>query len=138
MPRRRPHALRSEIPRRTGYRPRHPAIDRLPGSCHAAITRLESAWMWPGAVFQAFRGWRSFAHGPLRDLTSISVAGCGTPECCPAPDADRDVLEAALHRLPPKSARELRALVGALDEKILGRAVVIPRRPSDPYWWRTW
>ena len=94
--------------------------------------------MWPGAVFQAFRGWQTFAHGPLRDLTSISVAGCGTPECCPAPDADRDVLEAALHRLPRKSARELRALIADPDGKILARAVVIPRRPSDPYWWRTW
>lgn len=92
--------------------------------------------MWPGAVFEAFHRWKSFAHGPLRDLTRIPVAGCSIAECCDAAFDDRDLLETALHRLPGKPARELRLLVAALDDTILTRAVVIPRRPSDPHWWR--
>ncbi|MDX2708150.1 hypothetical protein PV350_35690 [Streptomyces sp. PA03-6a] len=45
-------------------------------------------------------------------------------------------LEAVLHALPGKSARELRALVRALDEKILARAKVIPADSPDAPWWR--
>ncbi|MFE1315439.1 MULTISPECIES: hypothetical protein [unclassified Streptomyces] len=41
-----------------------------------------------------------------------------------------------LHALPKKSARELRALVRALDEKILARAKVIPAESLDVPWWR--
>ncbi|MCM2577570.1 hypothetical protein [Streptomyces meridianus] len=138
MPRRRPHALRSALHARRPSRPRHPAIDRLSGSCHAAIARLERESLWPGAVFEAFHRWKAFAHGPQRNLTDIPVAGCSIPECCGAPDADRDVLEAALHRLPRKPALELRVLVSVLDETVLARAVVIPGHPSDQRWWRNW
>ncbi|MFG2476520.1 hypothetical protein [Streptomyces fagopyri] len=41
-----------------------------------------------------------------------------------------------LHALPRKSARELRALVRALDEKILTRARTIPADSLDAPWWR--
>ncbi|MEV0468700.1 hypothetical protein [Streptomyces prunicolor] len=41
-----------------------------------------------------------------------------------------------LHALPRKSARELRALVRALDKKILARAKVIPADSLDVPWWR--
>ncbi|WP_406835398.1 hypothetical protein ACICHK_02445 [Streptomyces sp. AHU1] len=41
-----------------------------------------------------------------------------------------------LHSLPRKSARELRALVRALDGKILARAKVIPADSLDVPWWR--
>ncbi|UXY28821.1 hypothetical protein [Streptomyces sp. HUAS TT20] len=41
-----------------------------------------------------------------------------------------------LHALPRKSARELRALVWALDKKILARAEVIPADSLDVPWWR--
>ncbi|MFE2290949.1 hypothetical protein [Streptomyces sp. NPDC059452] len=40
-----------------------------------------------------------------------------------------------LHALPKKSARELRALVRALDEKILARAKVIPADSLETRWW---
>ncbi|MEU0738140.1 hypothetical protein [Streptomyces sp. NPDC006134] len=43
-----------------------------------------------------------------------------------------------LHALPRKSARELRSLVWALDEKILERAQVIPADSLDVPWWRGW
>jgi hypothetical protein len=38
--------------------------------------------------------------------------------------------------MPRKSARELRALVWALDEKILARTKVIPADNLDMPWWR--
>ncbi|MFF4038974.1 hypothetical protein [Streptomyces sp. NPDC001816] len=38
--------------------------------------------------------------------------------------------------MPKKSARELRAVVRALDEKILARAKVIPAESLDVPWWR--
>ncbi|MFG2756724.1 hypothetical protein [Streptomyces wuyuanensis] len=41
-----------------------------------------------------------------------------------------------LHALPRKSARELRALVWALDGKILARAKVIPADSLDMPWWQ--
>ncbi|MEV5530997.1 hypothetical protein [Streptomyces prunicolor] len=41
-----------------------------------------------------------------------------------------------LHALPRKSARELRALVRALDKKILARAKVIRADSLDVPWWR--
>ncbi|MGD6761840.1 hypothetical protein ACOKM5_23185 [Streptomyces sp. BH097] len=41
-----------------------------------------------------------------------------------------------LQTLPKKSARELRALVRALDTKILARAKVIPAESLDGPWWR--
>lgn len=130
--------MRSAFPAPVRRRQRHPAIDRLPGSCHAAIARLErTTGLWPGAVFEAFHRWKAFAHGPLRDLTR-ATGSCGIRGCCPTPDEDRDLLEAALHRLPGKSARELRLLVRELDETVLARAVVIPHRPADPHWWRHW
>ncbi|MDX2761335.1 hypothetical protein PV729_43655 [Streptomyces europaeiscabiei] len=41
-----------------------------------------------------------------------------------------------LHALPRKSARELRALVRALDDKILARAKTIQVGSVDEPWWR--
>ncbi|WP_159062943.1 hypothetical protein [Streptomyces scabiei] len=41
-----------------------------------------------------------------------------------------------LHALPKKSARELRALVRALDDKILARAKAIRVGGVDEPWWR--
>ncbi|MER5894839.1 hypothetical protein [Streptomyces sp. NPDC001876] len=40
-----------------------------------------------------------------------------------------------LHALPKKSARELRVLVRALDEKILARAKAIPTDNLEVPWW---
>ncbi|MFF3142695.1 hypothetical protein [Streptomyces mirabilis] len=41
-----------------------------------------------------------------------------------------------LHALPKKSSRELRALVSALDDKILTRAKAIQVDNLDVPWWR--
>lgn len=61
---------------------------------------------------------------------------CRIPECRCYGAGFREHLEAVLHALPKKSARELRVLVRALDDKILTRAKVIPADSVDGPWWR--
>lgn len=60
---------------------------------------------------------------------------CGVHECGCYGAGFREHLETVLHALPRKSARELRALVRALDRKILARAKVIPADNLDVPWW---
>ncbi|MFJ9117790.1 hypothetical protein ACIRJO_19810 [Streptomyces sp. NPDC102394] len=137
MPRRRPSVLRGELPVRGGRRRRYPPIDRLSGSCTAALRRLERARFWPEATEEAFWHWRALAHGPLRHLVDpLAGPDCGLPECGCHGAGFRGHLETVLHALPRKSARELRSLVRALDEKILARAAVIPADSLDVPWWR--
>ncbi|MEU2283679.1 hypothetical protein ABZ614_17400 [Streptomyces sp. NPDC013178] len=136
MPRRRPSALRGELPVRGARRRRHPSIDRLSGSCTADIRRLERARFWPEATAEAFLQWKNLAHGPLRLIADpVTAQRCGLPECCDR-GYFRDHLEAVLHALPKKSARELRALVSALDDRILTRAKVIQVDNLGVPWWR--
>jgi hypothetical protein len=61
---------------------------------------------------------------------------CGILECGCYGGCFRGHLEAVLHALPRKSARELRALVWALDKKILARAKAIPADSLNLPWWR--
>jgi hypothetical protein len=118
-------------------RRRYPSIDRLPGACAADIRRLDRARFWPEATAEAFWHWAALAHGPLRRLANpFTAARCGIPECGCDPGLFRDHLEAVLHALPRKSARELRLLVWALDAKILTRAKVIPADSPDVLWWQ--
>lgn len=136
MPRRRPSALRGIVPVRTLRPRRYPSIDRLSGSCAADVRRLEHTRFWPEATAEAFHLWKTLAHGPLRRLIApFAPHGHIVLDCCDPMDA-RDHLEAVLHILPRKSARELRALVWALDEKILTRAKVIRADSRDVPWWR--
>lgn len=118
-------------------RRRYPFIDHLSGSCTADLRRLERTRFWPEATEEAFWHWQSYAHGPLRQLTDpFTGPDCGISECGCYGASFRDHLEVVLHALPRKSARELRALVRALDAKILARAKVIPADSLDVPWWR--
>ncbi|MFI8349323.1 hypothetical protein [Streptomyces sp. NPDC085596] len=121
MPRRRPSALRGERAGRR-YRRRFPLIDRLSGSCTAALRRLEWERCWGEDTEVAFWHWKALAHGPLRELEGAFEEYCGVSECGCYSFGFREHLEVVLHALPKKSARELRALVWALDEKILAKA----------------
>ncbi|AQW51861.1 hypothetical protein ACIQPP_14360 [Streptomyces violaceusniger] len=137
MPRRRPSALRGELPVRVLGRRRYPPIDRLSGSCAADLRRLERTRFWPEAIEEAFWHWRALAHGRLRCLVDgFWATRCGIYECGCDPGYFRDCLETALHALPKKSARELRVLVLALDAKITARARIIPVDAPDSPWWR--
>ena len=136
MPRKRPSALRGDLPVRRPRQRRYPFIDRLSGSCAADLRRLERTRFWSEATEEAFWHWKALAHGPLRHLVDSAVGpDCGILECgCYGVDF-RGHLEAVLQALPRRSARELRALVWALDRKILARAKVIPADSLDVPWW---
>ena len=69
-------------------------------------------------------------------MDPLAGPDCGLPECGCHGAGFRGHLETVLHALPGKSARELRSLVRALDEKILARAAVIPADSLDVPWWR--
>lgn len=64
----------------------------------------------------------------------LTAIRCGMPGCCDVAYF-RDHLEAVLHALPTKSARELRALVSALDDKIIARAKNILIGDLGVPWW---
>lgn len=98
---------------------------------------LERTRFWLEATEEAFWHWKALAHGPLRQLGDpLEGPGCGILECgCYGVDF-RGHLEAVIHALPKRSARELRALVRVLDMKILARSKVIPADSLDAPWWR--
>ncbi|WP_051393228.1 hypothetical protein [Glycomyces arizonensis] len=82
----------------------------------------------------AFMTWRRRAFGPYRQLT----ASCEHFEYDylyfgPPP---RDVLEFAVHRLPRKSASELRRLLAPIDRHFLERTLPNPLAPPGPWWKR--
>ncbi|KQX81879.1 hypothetical protein ASD48_00740 [Streptomyces sp. Root1310] len=136
MPRRRPSALRADLPVRPRGPRRYPIIDRLSGSCTADLRRLERTRFGPEATEEAFWHWKALAHGPLRQLVDPHTGSdCGVPRCGCYGAGFRGHLEAVLHALPRKSARELRALVWALDRKVLTRAKVIPAESLEVPWW---
>ncbi|MEV0372651.1 hypothetical protein AB0I10_22945 [Streptomyces sp. NPDC050636] len=138
MPRRRPAAVRGDIPLRISswQRRRWPVIDGLSGACVADIRRLERARPEPGATAEAFWHWSALARSPLADFANREGGGCcGTPACCCDPGYFRDVLETVLRRLPKKSARELRVRVRALDERILAKAYGVRADSRDSVWW---
>ncbi|MFG2307420.1 hypothetical protein ACGFS9_01835 [Streptomyces sp. NPDC048566] len=85
---------------------------------------------------EAFWHWRTLAHGPLRHLLDqMEDSGCSVRACgCYGVDF-RGHLAVVLRALPPRSARELRALVLPLDAKILARAKVVPAHSLDAAWW---
>ncbi|WP_105971729.1 hypothetical protein [Streptomyces geranii] len=137
MPRRRPSALRGEASARGRNRDRRTSIDRLSGACTADIRRLELTRHWYESTAGAFAQWRLLAHGPARRFAEPFPAdSCGIPECGCCPGYFRDHLEAVLHALPRKSARELRALVRELDRIILDRARILRVNHPDEPWWR--
>ncbi|NEA62829.1 hypothetical protein [Streptomyces sp. SID12488] len=138
MPRRRPSALRGEIPVRNQSLHRRASIDGLSGSCTADIHRLEQSRHWPESTAEAFLQWKLLAYGPLRQLAEpFPAQACGILGCWCWPGYFRDHLEEVLHALPRKSARELRTLVRALDRTIMDRARIFRMDYPDEPWWRS-
>lgn len=128
MPRRRPAQVRVRQP----IRRRRPEakIRQVPGVSPPtlrAIVELERTRLWPGAIAEALDGWTRFVHGPVRVLDDYEPEECSGPECQWEDGAvRRRTLRAALHALPTRAARELRALVHPLDETYLARSIPTP------------
>jgi hypothetical protein len=81
----------------------------------AVIADLERRHYRVGATFEALRRWMKFARSKPGHRV---VIGCGIPGCCPTPGEDRELLQAVLHALPTRDARELRRRLAPLDERI--------------------
>ncbi|WP_284117708.1 hypothetical protein [Streptomyces fragilis] len=137
MPRRRPARLRAEDRRFPAAWGRCSRIGRLSGPAQAQLVRLERTRLGPGVVERALSSWAAVAKAPVDRLPRPFADRCGVPECCPEPADVRDLLELALCALPRKSARELRALVGPLDARILERPDAVPYGDPPHRWWRS-
>lgn len=98
---------------------------------------MERDRLWPGAIAAALRRWSKVARQP--DLEPMGGSCC--PLCNPFyMNDERELLELALHALPRRAARELRALIEPLDEFYLERSWQNPSAPAHYAWWarRCW
>ncbi|MEV7185554.1 hypothetical protein [Kitasatospora sp. NPDC093102] len=93
------------------------AIDGVSARALAEVARLERTrnYLRPGDVTAALRRWRAYVHRPERLLWQDYGEGDLHWYCCGNPWDDRELLEAVMHALSPRHARELRAAVGRWD-----------------------
>lgn len=116
MPRRRPTQVRQRR--------------RLPGTSPStlrALSEFERVRLWPGAIGEALNGWTRFVRGPLAALDAYEPAVCLDQACqWKDPAVLRETLGTALHALPTRASRELRALIQPLDETYLTRSTPVP------------
>lgn len=99
----------------------------------AAVKRLESARLGPGAVAEAIATYERFLRRPGR-LLYLPWHEC---PCCD-PVYARDVLQAMLGALPSTVGRDLRSLVARLDAEFERRTLPDPRPPrlgETNAWW---
>ncbi|MBB1256635.1 hypothetical protein H3146_25280 [Streptomyces sp. OF3] len=93
-----------------------------PGLSRRALREIELLertrnYLAPGSVARALEHWRRHVADPYRRLWVDGGGGCGVPECCADPLAERELLEAVLVALSRSAARELRAIVEELDAR---------------------
>ncbi len=123
MPRRRPSRVRAESRDRSPYLRDQPGPASASSALVAALRVLDRERFLPGAGVRALRRWAEISREPR-------------PYCCPCCDeGHREVIEVALHALPPRTARELRALVEPLDAAFAARTSPDPFAPPDDPWW---
>ncbi|MFE6039059.1 hypothetical protein [Streptomyces sp. NPDC056452] len=129
MARRRPAHVRA------GLSPKHPAphtpVDGLDARAQADVIALERSRLQPGAVARGLRSWRAQLSRPARTL---ALTGDDMYPCC-EDHCGRAVLETALHALPRRSARRLRALVEPLDAEFISRTLPDPHACPEAPWW---
>lgn len=119
MPRRRPGRVRAELPR---VRRPYDDVTVIPGLSAPAlgeVRRIErlKKYLWPGSVGGALVRWRKFVHEPTRRLAYYNEGRCHRWECCGDPWQAREYLEAVMHAMSPRRARELCRIVDALDRE---------------------
>lgn len=138
MPRSRPGAIRAHLPsrpERTCLASHRTVVPRISIATAAAVLRWESTHphLSVGSVARALFAWSHLAWAPLRRLINdLEPTGC--PCCAQGPD-QRDILQAALTGLASRPARDLRRLVGPLDDLVLRRTVPAPYTPPGLPWW---
>ncbi|GAA3433723.1 hypothetical protein [Kutzneria kofuensis] len=89
---------------------------------------MEQDRLSSGTVAVALRIWAQVVRGP--------GPGVSHEKWCEFPFEQREILERALCRLPPRAARELRELVRPLDEIYLANTSNDPFAARGDPWWR--
>ena len=140
MPRRPTSAVRADLP----YHPRRTwrlsIIDGLSGRALADVRRWERGRSQPGIVALDLAHWRREVDRKCsrswRGYVLIERVGLCTCGVCDEYDipSGRWGLEAVLTALPRSSRRELAAMVGALDARLL--ASTYGSEPDGPGWWQ--
>ncbi|MFK8850531.1 hypothetical protein [Streptomyces sp. Ac-502] len=130
MARRRPAQVRDGLALRrpTAFT----VVDGLDAAAQLDVRRFEQTRLAPGVLAKALKSWRQQVRLPGRYPTDTTPFGC--PCCCDGGHG-RTELELALHALPRRSARQLRALVEPLDHIFLSRTLHDPHLPDDLPWW---
>ncbi|MEU6092817.1 hypothetical protein ABZ865_39915 [Streptomyces sp. NPDC047085] len=81
------------------------------------ILRLEHSrnYLHPGDVCAAVRLWKDYVHRPERDLWHDDEWGNVHGHCCGDPLEARALLDVVIRAISPRSARELRKVIGRFD-----------------------
>jgi hypothetical protein len=136
MPRRRPSAVRAALPLHPRKSRAFSVIDGLSAATSAEIRRWERARRKPGEVARDLDWWTRQAA----EMSSRRWHGIGSGPYfygCPCCDYDaprgREGLEEVLRALSRRGRRELRAVVEAVDSRVLASTYGDP--PDTPGWW---
>ncbi|MFE6176182.1 hypothetical protein [Streptomyces sp. NPDC056464] len=91
------------------------------------IFRLEQTrnYLQSGDISAAVRLWKDYVHRPERELWHDYEWGNVHWYCCGNPLDARALLDGVMHALSPRTARELR--------RIVGRSDAVWNQPSPPY-----
>ncbi|MFC1435489.1 hypothetical protein ACEZDB_33100 [Streptacidiphilus sp. N1-3] len=102
-------------------------IDGVSARTLSEIARLERTrnYLHPGAVADAIRLWKSYAHRPARELWHDYEWGNVHWYCCGDPLEGRLLLDTVMQAMSPQGARELRRIVSRID--------AVWNLPSPPY-----
>ncbi|MER5887499.1 hypothetical protein ABT160_27100 [Streptomyces sp. NPDC001941] len=97
--------------------PRNRVIDGLSPSSLRDIDRLERSrnYLATGEVSASLRQWRDYVLCPDTEAWHAYEYGYPYRECCGDPYDARALLDTVLQALPPRSARQLRAVVARVD-----------------------
>ncbi|WP_245790590.1 hypothetical protein [Streptomyces monashensis] len=82
-------------------------------------------YLHPGDVSNAVRLWQEYVHRPQRELWRDHEGGNTHWDCCGSPLEARTLLDTVMRALSPRSARELRRIIGRFD--------AVRNRSSPPY-----
>ena len=120
MPRNRPCEVRAAAALRPRPQGAASAIDGLSSSASSEIARLERTrnYLRTGDVGSAVLLWKNHVRRPTRELRHYYEFGDVHDFCCGSPVKARDLLDIVISAMSPRSARELRAIIGRLDAQL--------------------
>ncbi|MFD6555815.1 hypothetical protein [Streptomyces sp. NPDC058398] len=89
----------------------------MSSSALSEITRLERTrnYLRPGDVSAAVRLWKDYVHHPERRLWDDYESDNVHWYCCGNPFEARALLDRVMQAMAPRSAREIRQIVGRFD-----------------------